>query len=63
MRTLQLSATQLPSPGSAKTDFFGKGVNTELAATKTRCKRRYVVQCRYGFTAVYQTPAMRVYPA
>jgi len=31
--TRQLSATQIPSPGSAKTDFFGKGVNTELAAT------------------------------
>src|SRR6188768_3196111 len=31
--TRQLSATQLPSPGSAKTDFFGKGVNTELSAT------------------------------
>jgi len=31
--TRQLSATQWPSPGSAKTDFFGKGVNTEFAAT------------------------------
>jgi len=31
--TRQLSATQWPSPGSAKTDFFAKGVNTEFAAT------------------------------
>ena len=31
--TRQLSATQIPSPGSAKTDFFAKGVNTELSAT------------------------------
>jgi len=31
--TRQLSATQWPSPGSAKTDFFVKGVNTEFAAT------------------------------
>ena len=31
--TRQLSATQWPSPGSAKTDFFAKGVNTELSAT------------------------------
>ncbi|HEX2672191.1 MAG TPA: M6 family metalloprotease domain-containing protein, partial [Polyangiaceae bacterium] len=31
--TRQLSATQWPSPGSAKTDFFVKGVNTELSAT------------------------------
>ena len=31
--TRQLSATQWPSPGSAKTDFFGKGVNAEFAAT------------------------------
>jgi len=30
--TRQLSATQWPSPGSAKTDFFGKGVNTEFGA-------------------------------
>jgi len=28
--TRQLSATTWPSPGSAKTDFFGAGVNTEL---------------------------------
>ena len=31
--TRQLSATQIPSPGSAKTDFFAQGVNTELGAT------------------------------
>jgi len=31
--TRQLSATQLPMPGSAKTDFFGKGVNMELGAS------------------------------
>jgi M6 family metalloprotease-like protein/MYXO-CTERM domain-containing protein len=30
--TRQLSATQWPSPGSAKTDFFAQGVNTEFAA-------------------------------
>ena len=30
--TRQLSATQWPSPGSAKTDFFGKGLNVEFAA-------------------------------
>ncbi|HYP76931.1 MAG TPA: M6 family metalloprotease domain-containing protein [Polyangiaceae bacterium] len=30
--TRQLAATQWPSPGSAKTDFFGKGLNTELSA-------------------------------
>jgi uncharacterized protein (TIGR03382 family) len=37
--TRVLSATTWPSPGSAKTDFFGKDVNTELgAATKPASK-------------------------
>ena len=31
--TRNLSATQWPSPGSAKTDFFGKGINAEFATT------------------------------
>lgn len=31
--TRQLSATQWPSPGSAKTDFFGKGLNDEFSDT------------------------------
>ena len=37
--TRQLSATQWPSPGSAKTDFFAKGVNTELSATTKPASR------------------------